>query len=150
MELVFEDFVAAPPERVFTFHEHPGNLLRLLRCWPFFRLLGHEPRVRLGGVMWIEETFWRIPVALGFVHDCYEPPYRFGSRMFHGPFEHFAHEYTFARAGGGSIMRITLNVSVPWKLGGRWLLERCITPRLRRAFTLRQQELARLALAHEL
>jgi ligand-binding SRPBCC domain-containing protein len=150
VELVFEQFVSAPPERVFAFHQNPGNLPRLLRSWPRFRLLSCEPIVRIGGVLWIEETFWGIPVAMGFTHSCYEPPHRMGSSLFHGPFERFTHDYRFEAVRSGTCMRITLDVSVPWHLGGDWLLKRSIAPQVRIAFSRRQHELARLAAAGEL
>ena len=150
MELVFEQKISAPLERVFAFHENPGNLLRLLRGWPRFRLLHYEPALRLGGRMWIEESFWGIPVALGFIHHCYEPPYRMGSRLFHGPFQRFTHDYQFAPIGADTSMRITLEVAVPRQFGGAWMLTKFVAPLLRKAFTLRQRELERLALAGEL
>jgi ligand-binding SRPBCC domain-containing protein len=150
LELVFEQLVSAPRERVFAFHENPRNLLRLLRGWPCFRLLRHAPALQIGGRMWIVETFWQIPVALGFIHHCYEPPHRMGSRLFHGPFERFTHDYRFEAAGPGTRMQIVLDVSVPRRFGGAWMLERFIAPRLRRAFNLRLSELARLALVGEL
>jgi ligand-binding SRPBCC domain-containing protein len=150
VELVFEQFVSAPTERVFAFHENPGNLPRLLRSWPRFRLLRCEPIVRIGGVLWIEETFWGLPVALGFTHSCYDPPHRMGSRLFHGPFARFTHDYRFVADGDGTRMCITLDVSVPWHFGGDWLLKRSIAPQIRTAFLQRLQELERLAAAREL
>lgn len=150
MELVFEQVVSAPRDRVFGFHRDPANLSRLLGAWPRFRLLHCEDRVRVGGLMWIQETFWRIPVALGFVHHRCAPPRCIGSRLFHGPFERFTHLYTFDDCGPRTRVRMKLDVRVPRRFGGEWMLRRWIAPEMHKAFRCRQRALERLATGGDL
>lgn len=146
MELHFEQVVAASPEELFSFYRNPDNLRLLLRRWPRFRMLHHDGPIRLGGVMWVEERFWGIPVAMGFRHFICRPPHQFGGELFHGPFSRFVHTHTFEAVGAGQTrIRDHVDVRVPWHFGGDALLARHIAPLLRRAFSIRQQELAHLA-----
>lgn len=150
MELHFETIVPARLSDVFAFFADPRNLPRLLSDWPYFRLLSCDGPVRVGGVMWVEERFWGIPVALGFRHVEYHPPHRLAGRMFHGPFSRFEHAHEFAALHGQVRVRDQVTVDVPRQFGGRVMLERFIAPRLRRAFQLRGEGLRRIAARGEL
>lgn len=150
MELHFETIVPARLADVFAFFADPANLPRLLEPWPCFRLLAHDGPVRIGGVMWIEERFSGIPVALGFRHSEFRPPFRLAGRMFHGPFSRFEHAHEFDPVTQGVRIRDRVIVDVPWHFGGRVMLENFIAPRLRRAFAIRGESLRRIVARDEL
>lgn len=145
MEFDFEQVVPAGVEQVFAFYENPDNLPRMLVEWGRLRLLHCDTPLRPGGVMWVQEAFFAIPVALGFRCTQCDRPHRLGGEMIHGPFQRFTHLHEFAGCKGGTRVRDRLDVAVPWQFGGEWTLRRLIAPLLRRAFFCRQRELARLA-----
>lgn len=145
MELRFEQLVPAGVEDVFRFHENPANLARLLHRWPRFRLIRHDGLVQVGGVMWVEERFWGIPVAMAFRYHVCERPHRLGGKLIHGPFDQFEHLHEFAPAGGGTLVRDTLQLAVPRCFGGRFTLRRMIAPLICRAFVCRQRALLQIA-----
>jgi ligand-binding SRPBCC domain-containing protein len=142
---VFEQVVPAALDDVFHFYEDAGNLPLLLREWRRLRMLRHEPVVQRGSVMWVEELFFGLPVAMGFRISVHERPFRIGGEQCHGPFSRFTHLHEFAACGGGTRVYDRLDLEVPWQYGGRWTLVRLIVPLLRRAFACRQRQLLHLA-----
>lgn len=150
VEFHFEQIVPAAVEDVFTFHQDPGNLTHLLAQWGRFRLLSHDGPVQQGCVMWVQEAFFALPVALGFRCTVCERPARLGGELFHGPFERFTHMHEFDACAGGTRVCDRLTVVVPWQFGGERAMRRLIAPLLRRAFRCRQKALLDLARAGRL
>lgn len=141
MKLVFEQLIPVAPERLFAFHRRPENLILLQRNWPRFRMISHEPFVRLGGSLNVEERFGPVWLSVALVHSRYEPPLRFADRQVRGPFATFEHLHEFLPHADGACLRDTLEFRLPWALGGaladRWVA----APRFRRWFAYRRREL---------
>lgn len=144
MKLVFEQLVPVEPERLFAFHRRPENLILLQRGWPWFKMISHEPFVRLEGLLNVAERFGPVWLNVSLLHSRYEPPYCFADRQIRGPFARFEHLHEFLPHADGALLRDTLDFHLPWALGGaladRWVA----APRFRRWFAYRRQELEKL------
>jgi ligand-binding SRPBCC domain-containing protein len=144
MRIVFEQLVPVSPERLFAFHRRPENLVLLQRGWPWFRMISHEPFVRLDGALHVAERFGPIWLEVALVHSRYEPPRCFADRQVRGPFASFEHLHEFLPDAGGTLLRDTLEFHLPWSLGGpladRWIA----ASRFRRWFAYRRRELEAL------
>jgi ligand-binding SRPBCC domain-containing protein len=79
-----------------------------------------------------------------FEHFLYEPPRRFAERLVRGPFRQFEHVHEFMPAGSRTILRDSLEVSLPWYLGGGLTMKLLVAPKLRRFFAYRHAELEQL------
>jgi uncharacterized protein len=144
MKLIFEQLVPIAPERLFAFHSRPENLATLQRGWPQFKMISHEPLVRMGGSMIVAERFGPVWLDVHLEHSRYEPPRCFADRQVRGPFEFFEHIHEFLPRPEGTLLRDTLEFRLPWFLGGS-LADRCIAaPRFRRWFAYRHRELEAL------
>lgn len=146
MQFTFEHKVPLPREVVFSFHRNPAHLVLLHSPWSKFEILAHEPEVRVGGETWVEQTVAGIiPIVLGFRHHLYEPAVRFGEHLIHGPFSRFVHIHEFVNEQGQTLVRDLLEVDWPWEYGGRVVMHRVITRKLKQMFRNRAEALSRLA-----
>jgi ligand-binding SRPBCC domain-containing protein len=85
---------------------------------------------------------------MGFRHTIYEPPQRFCEELFHGPYARFVHLHEFEeRSAGTTLVRDSLDVSLPWQYGSEAALRLLVAPMLRRTFAFRQRALRRLVAA---
>ena len=143
--LDFKQTLSLPQERIFEFHQDPGNLNLLLDGWPGFRLLHHDGRIDLGCEMWVEVMVARcVPLVLGFRHTLYEPPHRFGEAIIHGPFRIFEHVHQFSSTDDGTEVHDQLKVALDWPYGGVAGTRALVIPTLRKFFAFRQMALERL------
>ncbi len=146
MRFHFETKVPSPLDAVFAFHRSARRLELLHGGWPRLRLLACEPLVRLGGETWIEISFSPLtPLALGFRHTLFVPPFRFGERLIHGPFSVFTHEHQFLVVPGGTLVRDLVEVRLPLYYGGEPIVRRAVAPCLARMFAGRAVRLGQLA-----
>lgn len=119
VQLLFESEAPQSLERVYGFFSQPGNLHCLMDGCPEFRLLHHEPEVRVGGTVWFEQTVARcLPVVLGFRHVEVVPLSCFEDEMIHGPFRYFRHRHEFEPRGGATLIRDRVDLELPWYYGG--------------------------------
>lgn len=131
---------------VFAFHQDPEHLELLHRGWASFRMIHHDDSLYRGSRTWFETTIAGIlPVAMGFEHSVYEPPYRFGEQLIHGPFSKFIHLHEFDEVTAGTTVRDLLEVELPWYYGGEQAMKLLVAPMLRRAFKLRGEALLKCA-----
>ena len=146
MRFQFEQTIALPRATVFAFHEDPGHLVLIHRDWAAFRMIRHDGDVNPGSRTWVETTVAGIlPIVMGFEHDVYKPPHRFGERMIHGPFGKFTHIHEFEELEGGCVVRDVLEVELPWYYGGEMAMKFFIGPMVSRAFKFRAAALLKLA-----
>ncbi len=146
MQLRFEQTIDVPRKAVFAFHENPEHLRLLHQSRADFRLLHSDGSVRPGNTVWFETLIAGIlPIVLGFEFTWYEPPFRFGERLIHGPFQRFTHLHEFEEVAGGCCVRDILDVALPLQYGGELTMRRLIAPAFERAFSLRAHALTQLA-----
>lgn len=146
MRIKYEQQIELPREIVWKFHENPEHLVMLHEGWGGFRMICHDGCVSRGCRTWCEAiAFGILPVAMGFEHDLYEPPLRFGEKMIHGPFETFRHIHEFEEGSGGTIVRDLLEIELPWYYGGELGMKLLIRPILEQTFRNRRKALLKLA-----
>jgi ligand-binding SRPBCC domain-containing protein len=140
----FEHGFSKPRDAVFALHEDPAALARLLGRSRTFRLVGHDGHIRPGSITWIRDRLGLLPVTMALEHFLYEPPFRFGERLVHGPFRAFEHVHEFSREGDSTLVRDTVTVTLPWYLGGELAVRAIVGPKLRAHFRERYAALGRL------
>ena len=144
MKLSFEHVFDVAAADLFAFHENPGNLEVFLRGWTTFRMVANDGHIRVGSVTHIEERIGWIWIPMTFEHFLYEPPRRFGERQVHGPFETLEHVHEFESRGSRTILRDSVDVVLPWYLGGDLATRLIVAPKFRRFFAYRHAEMDRL------
>ncbi|MBL8747449.1 MAG: SRPBCC family protein [Phycisphaerae bacterium] len=145
-ELVMEQRLPAPIDRVFAFFERPENLEAITPGFLRFHITTRGPivmeagatieyRMRLHGV----PIRWRTRIAE------YDPPRRFVDVQTHGPYRMWEHEHTFEPVSGGeTLMRDRVRYELP-RGPGRALVHRwLVRPDLERIFEYRRREIDRL------
>jgi len=146
MEFCFKHTLELPLETVFAFHENPTHLTALHQNRSGFRLLSHEGNVKVGSTTWVEVTIVGfLPVVLGFQHDLYERPKRFGEHLIHGPFRKFIHIHEFQSNGNKTIVLDQLDISLPWQYGGELSTRLILEPIIQRVFHLRSQAYSQIS-----
>ena len=146
MKFTFRKTIPVPRETVFAFFKNPRCLRFLHEREPHIRVLRHGGSVIPGCETWAEVIAFKIlPVILGFRHDLYDPPVRFGENIIHGPFTKFVHIHEFLPARGGTEIVDHLEICLPFHYGGeiavRWLIARTVNA----SFALRHRALDVLA-----
>ena len=151
MKFVFRQWIDVPREVVFAFFRNPRCLPLLHVKEKHIRVLRHRSDVQAGCETWAEVTMFGIlPVILGFRHDVFEAPLRFGESMMHGPFTKFTHVHSFTECLGGTEVVDELEVELPWFYGGEWSVKALVATGLRRSFASRRRELIDLVKRGEL
>ena len=150
MKFVFRQTIDAPRELVFAFFRNPRCLPLLHVKEKHIRVLRHGADVRIGCETWAEVTMFGIlPVVLGFRHDIFEPPRRFGESLIHGLFTKFMHVHEFRECDERTEVVDYLDVEMPWFYGGeagvRWL----VWPGMKRSFEVRHRALSELVSSGE-
>jgi ligand-binding SRPBCC domain-containing protein len=151
MRFVFQQWIDAPREVVFAFFRNPRCLPLLHVKEKHIHVLRHESDVRVGAETWAEVTvLGMLPVILGFRHELFEPPARFGESLIHGPFTKFRHVHAFRECLGGTEITDELEVELPWHYGGEMGVRFLVAPGMTRSFAARRRELIELAKGGEL
>ena len=150
MKLSFEHLFDVPAAALFAFHENPGNLAVFLRGWPTFRMIANDGHIRVGSITRVQERIGPVWIPMTFEHFLYEPPRRFGERQVRGPFKRLEHIHEFESTGSRTIVRDSLEVVLPWYLGGTLATRFFVAPKFRRFFAYRHAEIARLLRAGKL
>jgi ligand-binding SRPBCC domain-containing protein len=136
---VAESVIAAPPERVFAFHELPDALERLTPPWAGSRVIEHAPFVDVGA-----RTVCDIRVApfvwirTALMHTACERPNRFVDEQVRGPFRSWRHEHLIAPAENGATLTDVITFEPPFGWIGR-LFAPLMLRRLRKLFVYRHE-----------
>ena len=146
MQLTFTCTVAAARESIFAFHTNPQNLSVLLAEWRATEVVRTDASIEVGARMDIRERMGFMTIDCTFEHHVFEPPARFGERQIRGLFRRFEHVHGFEVVDAENTRIVdTLEVALPWWLGGA-LADRLIAkPRLVRMFAQRARAYTRLA-----
>jgi len=150
VKLSFEHVFDVAAADLFLFHEKPQNLAVFLNGWPTFRMIANDGHIRVGSITRVQERIGPVWIPMTFEHFLYEPPRRFGERQVRGPFKKLEHVHEFESTGSGTILRDSLEVVLPWYLGGRLVTRLFVAPKFRRFFAYRHAEMDRLLKAGKL
>ncbi|SRR5258706_3930897 len=146
MEVLCEQLLAVPRDRVFAYFADPSHLPALYAGVPGFRLIRHGGGVLPGSETWISVSpIPGVSMVLGFRHTIWEPPDRFGEVAIRGPFARFLHVHEFEDRPGGTLVRDRVDLRLPWWAGGEISARAVAGPLLRRGFEGRQEGLRGLA-----
>lgn len=139
MRFVFETRVARSRGETYRFFSDPGNLALVLGELPSFALLRHDRSVAPGSQTWVlARTFGVLPIVLGFEHVHCDAGVSFAERLIHGPFSRFDHLHEFSDGDGGTAIRDTLDIELPWQYGGGLVTARLVAPVVERLFRIRR------------
>lgn len=119
-ELVREQVLPAPPERVFPFFADAHNLERITPGWLGFHVLTPAPipmaagtridyRLRLAG----------LPIRWRTVIRAWSPPAGFVDEQERGPYALWRHEHRFEALGGKTLMTDVVRYRLPFGPLGR-------------------------------
>lgn len=140
MRFVKETRIAAPPARVFAFHESPGALERLTPPGQNVRVVESSGSIRPGSRVVLKVGLGPFPVRSVAEHTEYEPPHVFADRQQSGPFASWYHRHRFLDDGaGGTILRDEVEYEPPLGAVGRLLGGPLIRRMLRRMFDYRHE-----------
>lgn len=141
MKFVKESRIAAPPSRVFAFHESPGALLRLTPPWENVTVESGGDSIRVGARVVLVTRLGPIPLRWVAEHVEYDPPRLFADRQVAGPFARWYHRHEFLDDGqGGTILRDSVDYAPPLGALGRLLSRAFIEAKLAKLFDFRHEE----------
>jgi ligand-binding SRPBCC domain-containing protein len=145
MKFIFRQFLNVSRDLAFAFFRNPRCLPLLHVKEKEIRVLRHSIDVQVGAETWAEVTVLAIlPIVLGFRHDLYDPPHRFGESLIHGPFRRFTHIHEFRPAKDGTEIFDHLDVELPNFFGSDYAVRLLIQPKIQMSFEMRHIELRRL------
>src|SRR5687767_9935358 len=146
MKFTFSKVLPLDRETVFAFFMNPRCLSVLHEKEKSIRVLRHGGTVKPGNETWAEvNAFGVLQVVLGFRHDLFDPPKRFGEGIIHGPFNRFLHVHEFVERNGGTEIVDHLEITLPFYYGGEFAVKSLVAPGVNRSFLLRHRELDHLA-----
>jgi ligand-binding SRPBCC domain-containing protein len=120
VHFVKESHISASPEAVFSFHESPGALERLIPPWEKVRVIRGGESIRPGSRVTLRTYLGPIPIQWVAEHTEYDPPHLFADRQVSGPFASWYHRHRILDDGrGGSILRDEIEYELPWGALGR-------------------------------
>lgn len=140
MTFIKESRIAAPPDRVFAFHESPGALERLTPPWEKVEVVEGGASIRPGSRVVLRTKLG--PISLRWVaeHTEYDPPHLFADRQVSGPFASWYHRHRMLDDGqGGTILRDEVDYMIPFGLLGRTFGRGMVATKLRRMFDYRHE-----------
>ncbi len=145
MQFVKESRIAAPPARVFAFHESPGALQRLTPPWEKVRVEEGGTSIEVGSRVVLVTRLGPIPLRWVAEHYEYDPPRLFADRQLSGPFAKWEHRHEFLDDGaGGTILRDSVEYEVPLGALGRLFGGGFVRSKLRKMFEYRHQATRRI------
>lgn len=142
--------IAASPERLFAFHEHPDALTRLTPPWERMRVVEKTGGLEVGARAVIEVRIGPIAQRIVAVHTKYEPGRMFQDTQVSGPFAKWEHTHLIEPDGAsGSVLIDRVEYELPLgflgELGGGWFARR----KLERLFDFRHDVTKRACEAPE-
>lgn len=121
--------IAAPPARVFAFHELPDALERLSPPWEAIRVIEKTPGIDVGTRVVIETRVGPLSQRIVAEHTRYEAGILFQDQMRSGPFAKWVHTHSMESDGqGGSWLVDHIDYELPLgflgQIGGGWFVRR--------------------------
>ena len=140
MILKTQQHFSASAESVFAFFADAGNLEAITPPWLHFHIQTPLPiEMRNGTLIDYRLRLHWIPIHWRTVISEWRPPIRFVDSQLRGPYRLWRHTHTFEATADGTLMKDTVEYSVP---GGRLVNRLFVEPDLKRIFLHRQQCLA--------
>jgi ligand-binding SRPBCC domain-containing protein len=145
MRFVKESRIAAPPERVFAFHESTGAPERLTPPWEKMAVIEGGGSILPGSRVVLLAWFGAIPLRWVAEHTEYEPGRMFADTQVSGPFARWYHRHWFLDDGeGGTRLRDEVDFEPPLGPLGRWLGGALLRRKLQKLFDYRHETTRRV------
>ncbi len=140
MRYIKESVIAAPPERVFAFHELPDAFERLVPPWENASVVQTADISMIGSRAIIEiKTLGVIPVRWVAEHTAYDPPRMFEDIQISGPFKSWRHRHIIEPHETGAVLRDEIEYEPPMGFLGTLAAPFAIEPKLRAMFDYRHE-----------
>jgi len=144
-ELLVEQRLALPPERVFPFFSDPRNLEKITPDFLRFRVLGMTtPEIADGTLIDYALRLHGIPVRWQSRIESWTPNRRFVDEQIRGPYAWWHHTHEFEPDAGGTIVRDRVRYRLPLGALGEsvagWLVRRDLAA----VFDFRRKRIAEL------
>jgi ligand-binding SRPBCC domain-containing protein len=140
MRFLKESRIAAPPQRVFDFHESEGALQRLTPPWEKVEVESGGHSLAPGSRVVLKTKLGPLTLRWVAEHVDYDPPRLFSDRQVSGPFASWFHRHHFLDDGqGGTILRDEVEYAVPMGFLGRTFGGAFIEEKLRKMFDYRHE-----------
>jgi hypothetical protein len=145
MKFVKESRIAAPPDRVFAFHEAPGALERLTPPGERIVVESGGGSIRPGSRVTLRTSLGPLRLRWVAEHTEYDPPRLFADRQLSGPFASWYHRHRMIDDGhGGTLFRDEVDYELPLGAFGRWIGSGYIRRKLNRMFDYRHEVTRRI------
>jgi ligand-binding SRPBCC domain-containing protein len=132
--------IAAPPERVFAFHEEPDALERLTPPWEYARVREKTGGILVGARVVMETRVGPVPLRWVAEHTQYEQGRMFQDTQRSGPFKRWVHTHrTDPDGAGGCYLTDHVDYELPLGAIGRLGGERFVRRKLERMFDYRHE-----------
>lgn len=142
MRYVHQSLIAAPPARVFAFHEQPGALEKLIPPWEEVRVVQRGASLSPGAVV-IMRMRLAPPLPLWVtweaLHTLYEKDLFFQDVQRRGPFSRWVHTHRFLAEGDQTRLRDEIDFTLPLGPLGQLLGGARVLAQLERMFAFRHQ-----------
>ena len=140
MQFIKESIIAAPPGKVFAFHERPDAFELLVPPWENARIIEKADISKIGSRAIIEtKLFGLVPVRWVAEHTVYDPPRMFEDIQISGPFASWRHRHIVLPHADGAILRDEIEFEPPMWIFGRLAAPIAIIPKLKKMFDYRHR-----------
>ncbi len=138
MRFVRETLIRASPECVFSFHEQPEALKKLMPPWEPATVIQQADISELGARTIVEaQVFGPFKTTWISQHTIYEPPRLFEDIQLKGPFRRWRHRHIITPHANGAVLRDEIDYEPPLGFIGRLLAPMLVQKRLSKLFDYR-------------
>ena len=140
MKFIKESVIKASPQRVFSFHEMPDAIERLMPPWEDANVIQKADMSVVGSRAIIEtKIFGLIPVRWVAEHTVYDPPCVFEDVQIEGPFSSWVHRHIVEPHADGATLRDEIEFRPPLGFLGTIGAPIAVLPRLEKLFNFRHE-----------
>lgn len=143
-----EQFIASPPEQVFTFFKDPFNLEKITPSSLNFHIEKvSEGELRQGTLIDYTLKIRGVPAKWKTILDEWKPPYRFVDNQLKGPYKLWHHTHEFRPFCGGTLMVDRVRYSMPMGFLGWLVAGKFVRKEIQHIFSYRRQFVAHKGLS---
>lgn len=140
MKFIKESVIKASPEHVFSFHELPDAIERLIPPWENAVIIQKADISKVGSQAIIEQKiFGIVPSRWVAEHTAYDPPRMFEDIQVSGPFKSWRHRHIVEPRPDGALLRDEIDLEPPLSVFGKLAAPLIIIPRIEKMFEYRHQ-----------
>ena len=140
MRFIKESVIRASQERVFSFHELPDAIERLVPPWENARVIQKADISQVGSRAIIEMKVLGLFFARWIAeHTVYDPPRLFEDVQISGPFTRWRHRHVVELHADGALLRDEVDYEPPLWLLGRLAAPFVVEPKLNAMFDYRHK-----------